>query len=147
MNTQTSTVDLAQFDRLFESAETAARPSFEDSVPDGEYRVAVEQAELTVARSSGNPMLAWRLRILDGAQAGRLVFKNRAITERTIPWVKEELVKCGLKLERLSELSGHIHTLPGKELRIAKRSRDGNTNVYFQWSGPRAVESDDDLPF
>lgn len=146
MNTQTPAVDLTQFDRIYEAVDTG-RPSFEDTIPDGEYRVVVEQADLTRTRTSGSSMLVWKFRILDGAQCGRMLFKNRVITERTIPWLKEELIKCGLKLERLSELPQRITDLPGKELRILKRTRDGNTNVYIQWAGPRAVESDEDLPF
>jgi Protein of unknown function (DUF669) len=147
MSAKEMSAELAQFDHLYEAAEGGANDSFDGGVPDGEYPVVVEQVELTRTRTSGNSMLVWKFRIREGAYSGRVVLKNRVITERTIPWLKEELVKCGLKLERLSELPARIPDLPGKELRILKRTRDGNSNVYIQWSAPRAVDSDDDLPF
>ena len=142
MSVKEVAAELAQFDGLYEAADDGARENF-----DGEYPVVVEQVELTRTRTSGNSMLVWKLRVREGAYSGRLIFKNRVITERTIPWLKEELVKCGLKLERLSELPQRIPDLPGKELRILKKTRDGNSNVYIQWSAPRAVDSDSDLPF
>lgn len=141
--------ELAQFDHLYRVAESGpgAHAAHESDVPDGEYLAVVEQVDLTRSRTSGNNMLVWRLRISDGVYAGSVVRKHRVITERTIPWLKEELVKCGLNLERLSELPKYIPQLPGKELRVLKRTRDGNSNVYIQWAGPRPVESDEDLPF
>jgi len=147
MNTQTSNGDLSQFDRLFEAAETRGGDSLDSSVPDGEYSVLIEQADLTRSQTSGSNMLVWRMRIQAGEFSGRTIRKHRVITERTIPWLKEELVKCGLKLDRLSDLPKHINELPGRELNVLKRTRDGNSNVYIQWSGPRPMHSDDDLPF
>ena len=147
MTTKDMSAELAQFDHMYESAETRSNESPDAGVPDGEYPVVVEQVDLTRSQTSGSSMMVWRFRILDGAYTGRVVRKNRVITERTIPWVKEELTKSGLKLERLSELPQRIPDLAGRELRILKRTRDGNSNVYIQWSGPKAVASDDDLPF
>jgi len=141
--------DLAQFDNLYESADAGGSESMESEVPDGEYAVIIEQVDLTRARS-GNNMLVFRMRISDGIHAGRVVRKNRAITEKTIPYLKEELVKCGLNLERLSELPRHIPALAGKSIRIAKRTISDNVNVYIQWSQPRSsrgAQALDDLPF
>lgn len=147
MTTKEMSEKLAQFDHLYEAAETGANDVVQEEVPDGEYPVTVEQVDFTQTRTSGNDMLVWKFRIREGAYSGRVVRKNRVITERTIPWLKEELVKCGLKLDRLSDLPSRIHDLPGKQMRVLKKTRDGNVNVYIQWSGPRPVESDDDLPF
>ena len=141
-----SSSDLAEFDGLYQSAEIApgATPA---EVPDGEYLAVIDQVDLTQARTSGNKMLVWKFRLLEGAHAGRYLWKRRAITEKTIPYLKEELIKCGLQLDRLSDLPKHIDTLSGKDVRIVKRTRDTDVNVYIQWSSPRSVEADDDLPF
>ena len=55
-------LDLAQFDDAFESAEVEDREY--ETVPDGKYQVNVERVELTRAKTSGNPMLKWSLRII-----------------------------------------------------------------------------------
>jgi Protein of unknown function (DUF669) len=141
-----SSFDLAEFDGLYESAEISPDkgPSL---VPDGEYTVVVDLVELTRARTSGNKMMVWKFRVSDGDHSGRVIWKRQAITERTIPFIKEDLTKSGLKLERLSELPKHLDELPGRYMRVAKRTQNDNVNVYIRWNGPRTVESDDDLPF
>lgn len=148
VRTSDVTAELAQFDDLYQAAGSDAnRETGQNEIPDGEYPVVVEQVEFTRSQTSGNNMMAWKFRVCDGAFTGRLVRKYRVINERTIPWLKEELLKCGLKLDRLSELPAHIPNLQGKEMKILKRTKDGNSNVYIQWSGPRPIESEDDLPF
>jgi Protein of unknown function (DUF669) len=141
-----SAPDLAEFDGLYEAAEIAPAATPAD-VPDGEYQVVIDQVDLTQARTSGNKMMVWKFRVREGVHAGRCLWKWRAIAERTIPYLKEELVKCGLKLERLSDLPKHMDQLPGKDVRIVKRTKDTDVNIYIQWSGPRLVDSDEDLPF
>ena len=141
--------DLAQYDELYQSAEgsAASSPRTETEIPDGEYSVVVEQVDFTRTQTTGNNMMVWKFRVREGAYAGQILRKNRVITERTIPWLKEELQKSGLKIERLSELPLNIGKLPGRELRVLKRTKDGNANIYIQWSSPRPMEADDDLPF
>ena len=64
-------IDLSQFDDDYDSAEVEDREF--DTVPDGKYQVMVEHVELSRAKSSGNPMLKWTLKILAPTHAGRLL--------------------------------------------------------------------------
>ena len=60
----TAVVDLSRFDEDYRRAqvEQNAPPAFV-AVPDGRYKVMIENVELTTAKASGNPLLKWRLRM------------------------------------------------------------------------------------
>jgi hypothetical protein len=66
-----------------------------------------------------------------------------------VPWIKEDLAKCGLELGRLSEITEHLETLEAAVVRIAKKTKDGNANLYFQWPAREGDEISEgrDLPF
>lgn len=139
---------LQRFDRKFERAQVPQRTR--DEVPDGRYDVCVEDVELGQSRN-GNPMLTWTLRITGPNQINRRLFKRRAITDNTLSYLKEELTACGVSLDRISELPGHLSRLRGLELPVVKVSRNGDSNIYFR-SGrrnyaPATQGIDDDTPF
>jgi hypothetical protein len=140
---------LSRYDQAFAAAEVSRGPFRADSVPDGEYDAVVERCELTEAQSSGAPMLVWHLRIRTGDFAGRTVKKHRVINERTVAWIKEDLAKCGLDLEKLSEVAERLEELEAAVVRIVKKTKDGNANLYFQWPSAESSEfgGDRDLPF
>src|ERR1044071_6978576 len=96
-------IDLSQFDEEFAAAPVEEREFSE--VPDGKYQVQVDKVELTTAKSSGNAMLAWTLRILGPQYAGRLLWRHNVIaTRENVRWFKNDLHVCGLDLVKLSEL-------------------------------------------
>ena len=123
-------LDLAQFDDAFESAEVEDREY--ETVPDGKYQVNVERVELTRAKTSGNPMLKWTLRIIAPTHKGRLLWRNNVmVSSMNIKWLKQDLYICGLQLSKLSDLPGYLEQLLNIKLEVTKRTRSENENIYF----------------
>ncbi len=138
-NQSNSNLDLAQFDDAFETAEVEER-EFE-AVPDGKYQVNVDRVELTRAQTSGNPMLKWTLRVLAPTHKGRLLWRNNVMaSNENIKWLKQDLYTCGLQLQKLSDLPGHLEQLLNIKLEVTKRTRGENENIYFN---RRIVMADD----
>lgn len=130
-------IDLSQFDDDYDSAEVEDR-EFEP-VPDGKYQVIVERVELSRAKSSGNPMLKWTLKILAPTHAGRLLWRNNVMASKeNIKWLKNDLHTCGLELEKLSDLSERLNDLLDLTLEVTKRTRGENENIYLN----RRIEID-----
>lgn len=123
-------VDLSQFDDDFAAAPVEER-EFEE-LPDGKFQVQVDKVELTTAKSSGNALLKWTLRILGPSYAGRLLWRNNVIaTRENVRWLKNDLHICGLDLVKLSELRDHLEQLLDVQLEVTKRTRGDSVNIYF----------------
>ena len=123
-------LDLSQFDDDFAGAPIEER-EFEP-IPDGKYQVNVEKVELTRAKSSGNPMLKWTLRVLAPQCRGRLLWRNNVMaTRENLKWLKNDLHVCGLDLAKVSDLPGRLEELLDVKLEVTKRTRGDNENVYF----------------
>ncbi len=130
-------IDLSQFDDDYESAEVEDR-EFEP-VPDGKYQVKVDRVEIARAKSSGNPMLKWTLKILAPTHAGRLLWRNNVMASKeNIKWLKNDLHVCGLEIEKLSELPERLDDLLDLTLEVTKRTRGENENIYLN----RRIEID-----
>lgn len=133
------TIDLARFDDAYEAAEVEDREF--DTVPDGKYQVNVERVELTRAKTSGNPMLKWTLRILAPSHKGRLLWRNNVMaSNENAKWLKQDLYTCGLELPKLSDLPGYLEQLIDIKLEVTKRTRGENENIYIN---RRIVLADD----
>lgn len=130
-------IDLSQFDDDYDSAEVEDREF--DTVPDGKYQVIVERVELSRAKSSGNPMLKWTLKILAPTHAGRLLWRNNVMASKeNIKWLKNDLHTCCLELEKLSDLPERLNDLLDLTLEVTKRTRGENENIYLN----RRIEID-----
>ena len=122
--------DLTQFDDAFADAPVEEREF--DPVPDGKYQVNVEKVEITTARSSGNPMLKWMLRILAPRFRGRMLWRNNVMaTRENLKWLKDDLHTCGLDLVKLSDLPANLDRLLDVKLEVTKRTKGDNENVYL----------------
>jgi len=120
-------VDLSQFDEAF-----AAAPEQDEDVPDGKYDVSVERVEIARARTSGQPMLKWTLKVLDPDYAGRMLWRNNVLaTDENAAWLKKDLKKCGLALEKLSDLQANLEKLLDVKLVVTKKTKDEFSNVYI----------------
>lgn len=128
---------LSQYDSIF-----AAVP-FEPAVPDGDYRVVIEELEVVPSRADGTPMLVWTFRIAHGEFAGKSLRKYRPVTPRSIPWIKEDLIRCGLHLPKFSDLPRRRSELVGSLARVSKRTRENGTNILILWNVPDR----EDVPF
>jgi len=120
--------DLQKFDEAFASA--PKEDKFE-SVPDGRYQVVVDRVELKETKATGQPMLSWELVITGPTHENRRIYKNSVITEKSIPYLKRDLVKCGIELERVSDLPDHLEQLLDLRLNVHKKTSGDYENVYF----------------
>src|SRR5215831_1827154 len=132
-------VDLSRFDADFASAPTENRAR--GPVPDGKYHVNVERVEFATARSSGNTMLKWMLRIIGPTHAGQVLWRNNVLaTRENVAWLKADLHICGLDLQKLSDLNANLGKLLEVRLEVTKRTKGDNENVYLN----RRIEMDEE---
>jgi hypothetical protein len=152
-------VDLSRFDNEFENAPVEEKGEFE-SVPDGKYQVNVDKVEITTAKTTGNPMLKWTLKILAPRFRGRLLWRNNVMASReNIRWLKNDLHICGLDLAKLSDLPANLERLLDVKLEVTKRTKGENENIYFNrrivldegaaaaGSPSHGIDAKDDIPF
>jgi len=108
-------------------------------VPDGAYQVHVDKVELVKAKSSGNTMLKWHLRIIAPEYVGRKLFKNHVFTPACLRFIKQDLGLCGFDHANFKDLPNHLDELLDLQLEVAKRAQERNANsgvrdgysVYF----------------
>jgi hypothetical protein len=122
----TITMDLSSFDAQF----AAVQIPDQNEVPDGKYRVRVEDVQL-IRSPNGSPIMKWDLLILTGQFTGWRIFKNVAISTASLSIVKSDLIALGLKLNKLSDLPLHLQSMLGRTLEVAKRKKGDFVNVYF----------------
>jgi hypothetical protein len=145
MNSNTIPAPLSKFDELYSAATVPESAPSNSDIPDGEYATVVEEVTL-MQSSTSTPTLVWTFRIHGGSYSDRLLRKVRPISERTIAWVKEDLIKCGLKLDVFSDLSNRIEELRGASVPVLKRG-DNDFGVHIQWPKKAQSHSDEDTPF
>lgn len=123
-------IDLTQFDQDF--AEAPIEEKDFETIPDGKYQVNVEKVEITTAKSSGNPMVKWTLKVIAPTHRGRLLWRHNVMaTRENIRWLKNDLHTCGLDLQKLSDLPGQLASLLDVKLEVTKRTKGESENVYF----------------
>jgi len=129
MNHNAFDTDLNEYDQQF-----ADTPAFEtEDVPDGKYRVIVEKVEITRARTSGNPMLKWTLKIADQAHTNRFLWNHHVLNNSTgLSWLKKDLKLCGVILAKLSDLPENLEKLLDIPLEVLVITRGDHQNVYFK---------------
>lgn len=138
-------IDLTQFDAEYRRQLSNPDVAPQD-VPDGRYHVNVENVELTEAKSTGAPMLKWTLRIIGPTHTNRLLWHNKVISDKSMPYVIQDLRLCKLELRSISELPQNLSRLLDVHLEVTKRVREGGYNVFFE-NRLAVPEDDDDLPF
>ena len=131
-------MDLSYLDDEYARAEAPDRAA---NVPDGTYQVKVESVALKATQKTGDPMLAWKLKILGPRCAGRFLFKNHMmVTPENLKWLKGDLECAGLALNRLSELKANLGQLLDVTLEVVQKSNGQYTNLHFN----RRVQLDED---
>jgi len=147
--------DLTQFDDVFDEAPQEGNNDG-DPPPDGKYQVNVEKVNLTTTKTSAQRVLRWSLRIVDPQQfAGRMLWhSNLIVTNDNIYWLKRDLITCGLRLARFSDLPAHLGSLLDIRLEVTKRTKGAYTNIYLNKRLADPLEghghggsAPDDLPF
>ena len=123
-------VDLSDFDDAFAKAE---EPKPLAPIPDGTYRVRIEHLEITAAKTSGRPLLKWKLRVLGPTYAGRVLWRNHVFSSpEHLRWLKQDLRTCGIQLDRLSELPLFLEQLLDLELLAVHRTTAGGSSVLLR---------------
>lgn len=125
-------IDLSQFDDDFADAEIEKIDNEEP--PDGKYQVAVEKVELAKAKTSGNTLLKWQLRIIGPRCRGRCLFRNNVIaTAENVKWLKKDLDAAGMEVSgmKLSDLPDRLKELLDVTLEVQKKTNGEYTNVYI----------------
>ena len=148
MDSNTTSTHLSKFDELYSAATVAGgTPSNSDNsdIPDGEYAAIVEDVTLTNSPTS-TPTIVWTFRIRGESHSDRLLRKVRPISERTIAWVKEDLIKCDLKLDVFSDLSNRIEELRGACVPVLKRG-DNDFGGHIQWPKKTQSQAGEEIPF
>ncbi|MDX1982441.1 MAG: DUF669 domain-containing protein [Bryobacteraceae bacterium] len=141
--------ELRRFNHIYQEVKTNGMLA---EIPDGKYTATIDAVSLTRA-TTGNPVLVWKLRVTGPQCAGRMLWKRRAITEKTIPYIKEDLEICGLTLAQFSELPREMGSMAGTEVDVNKRTKDGRYDVYFVRPKANAAAAgadaalDEDVPF
>ena len=107
-----------------ESAERTDR----EEVPDGNYQVHVDKVELVKAKTSGNTMLKWHLRIIAPACVGRKLFKNHVFTQACLRFIKQDLGLCGFDHANFKDLPNHLEELLDLQIEVAKRTKERGGN-------------------
>ncbi|MGD0577937.1 MAG: DUF669 domain-containing protein [Bryobacteraceae bacterium] len=124
-------IDLVRFDEAFQRAKLKEGENGQEAIPDGYYDTLVEEVRLTKTPRTGNPMVIWKLRIVSEDFHARTLNKTRIITEKTLQFLKDDLERCGVHLERLSDLSLHLDEMFGLKINVLKKTKDQWTDIYF----------------
>lgn len=156
-----SSVDLSVYDDEYSRASVPqpAQSQPYDDIPDGAYEADIEDVHVTRTATTGNPMVLWKLRIQGPQCQGRAVTKVRVITSKTLGFLKRDLERLEMHLERLSELPVRAGEMVDRRVRIFKRTNPERrwTEVYFlglaepehgeRGRGSWMAGPDDELPF
>ncbi len=127
--------DFSQYDDAYAKIDVSRNDS--EEIPSGKYRVSVEKVELTRAKSTGNQMLSWQLRIEEGPYKGRMLFRNNMLMNATnLVFLKKDLATCGLTLAKFSDLplTGTLDPLLDVKLEVSKvpqKNDPTKSNIYF----------------
>ena len=143
-NSPVTATDLAHFDDVYKESEVS-NDEFE-TIPDGKYQAEVDRVEL-VRTTKGDPMLKWALRVLGPTHAGRLLWRyNVMATDENIRWLKKDLVACGIRLTRLSELPASLERLLDIRLDVTKRTKGDFESIYINKLIKGAGDADKGTP-
>jgi hypothetical protein len=143
--------EIQDLDGAFENA-----PEPEDMVeiPDGTYVATV--SEIGLLRSQvGVRYLKWKFKIAVGEERGKQITKLNALKTDSMEWVKGDLRKAGVGIQKISELPRVIHDIPGSWVEIhlkTKPDKNGEQrqNCYINKPFERLTEDappEEDAPF
>lgn len=123
--------ELKELDSIWEQTQVDPEPQFED-VPDGKYQVRINEVIIQNSKSSGRLQLYWDLVIVNGQYANRHLFRyNGMETAENLKFLKQDLLRCGLNVPKLSELPNHLHKLLDLILEVQVKTKGEFRNIYI----------------
>lgn len=110
--------------------EQAATNNERKNPPDGEYTVKVLKA-FAQRKQGGDPQLNLHLKITNGEQKGRILFKNYTMTKNPgMSIMKQDLWKCGLQIKSLEEIKDRLPDLLDLTLLVVKKTTKPDSKYY-----------------
>jgi hypothetical protein len=121
-----------------------AQPKEFSEAPAGRYQVVCDDAEEVLSKS-GNTMVKWKWRIMNGAHKGEYIFDNMVFTDKTLPYIKAKLAKIGYS-DSLEDFAHDVHSggIKGLQIEIDRKTRgiDGNGNPNWNNNWIKRIEVD-----
>jgi hypothetical protein len=105
-------------------------------VPEGDYRVRIDDVKVGIAKSSGNTMLIWTYEITEGKHKGKKLSKDYTTLNPEALWKLDRLFQAmGRTLPRKKiDLTPIVKKLRGKELGVTvtdeEYTKDGSEKTY-----------------
>ena len=144
--------ELTEFDSMWPDID----PDKEyEGVPDGIYQVRVDRCYMTRTKTTGKPMLKWELVVLAGEYVNRVIYWNNVLgSKNNIKYLKGNLIKCGMELDKVSDLPDRTGELLDKWIAIKKKKTGEYTNYYILGLispdddlDDTGTDTDEDIPF
>jgi hypothetical protein len=93
-------IDLSQYDESFDAAVATTN----EQAPDGTHVCVIMKFSLETAMTSGEPKISWGFKVVGGPNHGKPIWKSSVIKADTIRFLKGDIAKCGIVLNKFSEL-------------------------------------------
>ena len=124
-------------------------------LPDGKYQVRVDTVQIQEYEQTGAIYLYWELEVVNGQHEGRKVFKRNGLDNpEKFGWLKTDLHRAGIELEKLSEIEMVLPDLLDRilevQLKTGKPTAEGKTyqNCYInKLLNERVPFNENDMPF
>lgn len=91
-------------------------------LPDGDYQVRLEKAQIKESRS-GEPYLAYELRIISGQYANQILFKNQRLAQEGLPYLKADLELLQICPNNIGQFRRKVTICPGCRIRCSAKDR------------------------
>lgn len=132
-------MSLDQFDNAFRPQRPGLRQGI-DSLPDAEYTVVVERAELTKTKNSGADIIRWHLLVEGDMSDGRYEHASFLSNQQNVNALGSDLMAIGVPCDQWTQSNGKrfsvelpkaLNGLAGVRISVSKTSSEGqNGKVY-----------------
>lgn len=101
---------LEQFDDVWGATEPMKNEF--SPLPDGKYQARIDVARIEENEEYHTVNLAWEFEVTTGEYQGRRIFKRSQLdNEERLVYLKTDLDRLGVKLDRLSDIESVLHQL------------------------------------
>lgn len=124
---------LAQFDGMWnEIPEDTGTAGEYENLPDGKYQAYINEVNIGESKTGGRLQMKWDLIVCDGqANAGRHIFRYSGLeSQENLTFLKRDLGRCGITLEKLSDLEGRLTELLDIIVEVQLKTKTKGTESY-----------------
>lgn len=100
-------------------------------IPMGEYRGLIYEAKIIETKTPAYVSIQWRIVDEHSQYKNRTIFSNYQLTERGIPFLKQDLKVLDLPISSGKNLASDIQMLTGREAKIFIKPREYNGKTYY----------------